>query len=253
MGSSTIRRVIATLNVGGQSLHPASRASFEAAAARWEAELVIFTDPLAACHIWWQKTFVIEQLLDFDQVLQLDADMLIAADCPPPWTLSPGDRLGLCRDVQHRRQFRFLPWLHRQYEPWYQALRSPRLRLHQFLNAGLLLYSPARMLPWFRLWRAVGQAKQFPPWGLGDQGVLCLLAWRFGLPIRILSARWNQIHAGTNFRPDLPRRMRGTIYHFCGQPQTRAARIEATTWYQAETADRPHGVEAQSADPDKRA
>lgn len=230
MGSSTIRRAIATLNVGGQSLHPASRESFAAAADRWSADLVIFDQPLAPIHIWWQKTYAIEHLQDYDQVLQLDADMLIAGDCPPPWSLSPADRLGVCRDIQHRRQLRFLGWLQRQYEPWYQILQSPRLRPAQCLNAGLLLYSPACMLPWFRLWRAIGEARQFPPWGLGDQGVLCLLAWRFGLPIHVLPNRWNLVHAGTAFRPDLPRRMRNTIYHFCGHTNTRAARIAATNW-----------------------
>ena len=90
-----MRRCIATLDVGGGSLHPASRASLEAAASRWDADLVIFTEPLARCHIWWQKTFAIEHLQDYDQVLQLDADMLIAGDCPPPWSLSPADRLGV--------------------------------------------------------------------------------------------------------------------------------------------------------------
>ncbi len=237
MGSSTGHRAIATLNVGGQSLHPASRESFEAAADRWSADLVIFTEPLGErggvsppVHIWWQKTFAIEHLQDYDQVLQLDADMLIAADCPPPWSLSPADRLGVCRDIQHRRQLRFIGWLQRQYEPWYQILRSPRLRPAQCLNAGLLLYSPACMLPWFRLWRAIGASQHFPPWGLGDQGVLCLLAWRFGLPIAVLPNRWNLVHAGTAFRPDLPRRMGATIYHFCGHRHSRAARIDATTW-----------------------
>lgn len=230
MGSPTTRRVIATLNVGGRALHPASRASFRAAADRWGAELIIFTEPLAACHIWWQKTYAIEHLQDYDQVLQLDADMLIAADCPPPWSRSLPDRLGACRDLQHRRQLRFLGWLHRQYEPWYQILRSQRLRRNQCVNAGLLLYSPNRMLPWFRLWRAIGHAKQFPSWGLGDQGPLCVLVGQYGLPIHLLPNRLNLVHAGTIFRPDLPRRMRGTIYHFCGNVETRAARIEATAW-----------------------
>ncbi len=77
---------------------------------------------------------------------------------------------------------------------------------------------------------AIGASRQFPPWGLGDQGVLCLLAWRFGLPIHVLPNRWNLVHAGTAFRPDLPRRMRNTIYHFCGHTNTRVDRICATTW-----------------------
>lgn len=230
MGSATIRRAIATLNVGGQSLHPASRESFEAAADRWGAELVIFTEPMAPIHIWWQKTYAISYLQSYDQVLQLDADMLIAADCPPPWSLSRPDRLGVCRDIQHRRQLQWIHWLHEQYDSWYKILQSPPLRPAQCLNAGLLLYWPARMIPWFRLWRAIGAGQHFPPWGLGDQGILCLLAAQHGLPIHLLPNRWNLVHAGTHFRPDLPRRMRGTIYHFCGHAHTRAARIANTDW-----------------------
>jgi len=75
-----MKRCIATLDVGGGSLHPASRASLEAAASRWDADLVIFTEPLAKCHIWWQKTFAIDHLLQYDHVLQIDADVLIAED-----------------------------------------------------------------------------------------------------------------------------------------------------------------------------
>ena len=224
-----VKRCIATLDVGGKSFHPASRQSFEAAAARWGADLVVFTQPLANCHIWWQKTFAIDHLLQYDHALQLDADMLIAEDCPSPFDVCEPGRLGVCRDLQHPRQYRLARWLSNQTRRWasHLGLRQPGGR--QCINAGFLLYGPREMLPWFRLWRAIGRTHRFPGWGLGDQSVLCILCVNFQIH-RLLADKWNQTHAQTPLRPDLPDIMSGTIYHFCGGRQQRPARIESTTW-----------------------
>jgi hypothetical protein len=229
-----MKRCIATLDVGGGSLHPASRASLEAAASRWDADLVIFTEPLAKCHIWWQKTFAIDHLLQYDHVLQIDADVLIAEDCPSPFPECDPARLGVCRDLQHPSQYRLAGWLSNQTRRWsrYLGLRQPGGR--QCVNAGLLLYGPRHLLPWFRLWRAIGRTHNFPGWGLGDQSVLCVLCVNFQFH-QLLPDRWNHTHANTHLRPDLPKTMSGSIYHFCGRAD-RAARVESTNWRVAKSA-----------------
>ena len=92
----------------------------------------------------------------------------------------------------------------------------------------MLLYGPKQLLPWFRLWRAIGRTHDFPAWGLGDQSVLCVLCVNFQFH-QLLADRWNFTHANTHWRPDLPRQMSGSIYHFCGR-QDRAARISGVDW-----------------------
>ena len=102
---------IATLAIGDGVLHPKSLESYQSAAERWGADLVVFREPLADCHFWWQKTFAIDHLLQYDHVLQIDADMLIAEDCPSPFTECDPGRLGVCRDLQHPSQYRLARWL----------------------------------------------------------------------------------------------------------------------------------------------
>jgi len=124
---ATEKRCIATLDVGGRSWHPANRASLEAAARRCDAGLVIFTEPLAKCHIWWQKTFAVDCLLQNDHVLQIDADGLIAEDGPSPFPECEPGRLGVCRDLQHPCQYRLARWLSSTTRRWsrYLGLGQP--------------------------------------------------------------------------------------------------------------------------------
>lgn len=224
-----MRRCIATLAVGEGVLHPKSLESCEHAAQRWDAELIVFREPVADCHPWWQKVFVIDRLQSYDHVLQLDADMLIARDCPNPFACCDPSRLGVCHDLQHRRQWRFGKWLQNQGRRWAEDLELPLPDPGEWLNAGFLLYGPRQLVGWFHLARAIGRIHDYPAWGLGDQSVLTILCKSFRIH-DWLPNRWNCVHAGTHWRPDLPRRMRGTIYHFCGERSTRAARIESTTW-----------------------
>ena len=219
---------IATLAIGDGVLHPKSLESYQSAAERWGADLVVFREPLADCHFWWQKTFAIDHLLQYDHALQIDADMLIAEDCPSPFTECDPGRLGVCRDLQHPSQYRLARWLSNHSRRWATdlGLRQPGGR--QCVNAGMLLYGPRQLLPWFRLWRAIGRTHKFPAWGLGDQSVLCVLCVNFQFH-QLLADRWNFTHANTHWRPDLSRQMSGSIYHFCGR-QDRAARISGVDW-----------------------
>ena len=142
-----VEDMAATLAIGDGVLHPKSLESYQSAAERWGADLVAFREPLADCHFWWQKTFAIDHLLRYDHVLQIDADMLIAEDCPSPFPECDPARLGVCRDLQHPSQYRLERWLSNQTRRWskHLGLRQPGGR--QCVNAGMLLYGPQATAP----------------------------------------------------------------------------------------------------------
>lgn len=80
-----MKRVIAVLDLPPRRSSLNVRASFEAAATRWKAEVLWITNPLYQCHPFWQKIIVcdhIESLYGSLHILQRDNDMVIRSDCP---------------------------------------------------------------------------------------------------------------------------------------------------------------------------
>jgi len=84
-----MKRVIAVLDLPPRRSLPNVRASFHAAATRWNAEVLWITKPLHTCHPFWQKMFVcdhVQSIYGTSHVLQLDNDMVIRSDC---WVSNP--------------------------------------------------------------------------------------------------------------------------------------------------------------------
>lgn len=242
-----MKRVLAVLNIGGKSMHAKSRASFEAACERWGCDYKEFTKPIEpGVHHYWQKAFVIEQLQQYDQVLQLDADMLINIEAPSPMLLVPSESLGVVSCRQHywpslirTRNNCILEWSRRT------GLKPTRDARH--LNGGLLIYSPKAHRRLFEEWRSLGRRSSFGSTHLPEQAVLSLLIARNKWKgVTWLPHTFNK----TNIWRDTQREMSSMtsyIYHFSGgNSRTKARLIDGTHWkspiYRRETEARTAAI-----------
>ena len=139
-----MRRVIAVLDLPPKRAHANTRASYKAAAQRWDAELVWIDQPLYPCHPFWQKTFVcdhIESLHGSSHVLQIDNDMLIRSDCPSPFELVTPETFAMVsgRQSPHRRMDRG-GWNHNAHVTWAQRCGIDPAPAWTHPNGGLYLY-----------------------------------------------------------------------------------------------------------------
>lgn len=238
------------LNVGGRSLHPRSRASFRAAAARWGVEFVERTKPLAPVHHFWQKAFAIEEMLDFERVLQLDADMLIRWDAPSPFSLVPDDHIGVVSSRQFTpppRDFLVTPpsnteykglWISRHrdmcVQGWARHMKMKPCHDEKHLNGGFFLYSTKVHRPLFEELREVGKSAKWTPWRLPEQASLSVLLHNRAVPQVWLPHTWNIVAAHQrHIREEYcTGYMNGYIYHFTGKVK-RGERIQKTMWEKA--------------------
>jgi hypothetical protein len=238
------------LNVGGRSLHPRSRASFQAAAKRWGVEFVERTKPLAPVHHFWQKAFAIEEMLDFDRVLQLDADMLIRWDAPSPFRLVPDDHIGVVSSRQFTpppRDFLVTPpsnteykglWISRHrdmcIQGWARHMKMKPCHDEKHLNGGFFLYSTKIHRPLFKQLREVGESAKWTPWRLPEQASLSVLLHNLDVQQTWLPHTWNIVAAHQrHIREEYcTGYMNGYIYHFTGKVK-RGERIKKTMWEKA--------------------
>ena len=219
------QRVIATLNIGGKSLRPQSRASYQAAAERWGAEFMEIRKPIRqGVHHFWQKMLVPGLLPDGTRVLQLDADMLIRGDAPSPFDLVAPDHIGLVaaqppyrstppgRTVMGNRGRGVALWASRMKTP----LRVPPGR---YLNAGFFLYTTEVARPIFRDAYEIAQRSGFCTKGLPEQAVVSLLLHRDQHPTTWLPYHWNtlQLNASRVGRPWRHSALSTFIHHFFGE------------------------------------
>ena len=225
-----MRRAIAFLNIGGKSIHAKSRQSFEAAAKRWGADLVEFKKPIeAGVHHYWQKAFVINEIAAYDQVLQLDADMLIHADAPSPFDLVPVEAMGFVSSRQYMK-----PGLIASRESstklWSQRLSMSPPQDLKHINAGLWLYSPKHHQKIFERLRAIGRAHNFTFRNIPEQASMTVLvANQKDHPVVWLPRSFNVVDARHRDRPDRSyQSMFGWIYHFTGQNKDK--RINEVWW-----------------------
>lgn len=237
---------IATLNVGGKSLHQKSRASFVDACRRWGCQFVEFTEPLAPVHHFWQKAFAPLSLKGFDRVLQLDADMLIRWNAPSPFDLVPHDHIGVVSSRQFTppdSDYGTAPltagdkagiWIskHRDMCIRFWAGRMGMAPCHDefHLNGGFFLYSPEAHSSLFESLRGVGESAGWSKWRLPEQAALSVLLANGAAPATWLPPSWNVVAARQAIRPQHSTGvMNGWIYHFTGH-RDRKRRIEKTVW-----------------------
>lgn len=139
-----MKRVIAVLDLPPRRSLPNVRASYEAAAKRWDAEVSWINNPLHQCHPFWQKMFVcdhIDSLRGSSHVLQIDNDMLIRSDCPSPFELVGPENFGMVsgRQSPHRRVDRG-GWNHDAHVTWANRCEIEPAPAWTHPNGGLYLY-----------------------------------------------------------------------------------------------------------------
>lgn len=185
----TLMNAIAVLNLSNY-LPTIARDAFQSAADRWGVKYIEITTPLGDCHHFWQKAKIplSEHVAEFNRVLQLDADMLIAPFCPDPFQLVPEGSFGVVSRVQpHRRTF---PISVQRWARHYGV--TPYPRAYQHINAGLLLYEPDTHADLLHRWESHAESgRHRPPCEVPEQFVLsCLLAERDS-PVYWLPWRFN--------------------------------------------------------------
>jgi hypothetical protein len=163
------KRVIAVLDLPPRRAPKNLRASYEAAAERWGAELLWINRNLHPVHPFWQKIFVcdhVRSLFGESHVLQLDNDMVIRSDCPSPFDLVGPKQFGIVAERQcAQNRIDDDGWQRRAHEIWAERcnLKPAFTWLHP--NGGLYLYETAMYAAMFdRLKRHL-----IPNWGASDQ------------------------------------------------------------------------------------
>ncbi|QDT60656.1 hypothetical protein SV7mr_31800 [Stieleria bergensis] len=169
MEMNTPTKVIAVLDLPPRRAPKNVRASYEAAAERWGAELLWIDRNLHPVHPFWQKMFVckhVRRMFGDAHVLQLDNDMLIRSDCPSPFELVGPKQFGLVAERQCAlNRIDDGGWQRRAHEIWATrcGLQPAFTWLHP--NGGLYLYETAMYEPMFdRIIRHL-----IPSWGASDQ------------------------------------------------------------------------------------
>lgn len=224
-----MKKAIAFLNIGGGSLHPKSRASFEHAAKRWRADLIEIKDQIEpGVHHYWQKASVINELDDYDQVLQLDADMLINVEAPSPFDLVPVEAMGFVSARQYINP-NLTDFRNESTKLWSRRLSMKPPQDYHHINAGLWLYSPKHHQDIFEKLRAIGRAHRFPRQPIPEQAAMTVLVENTDHPVVWLPRDFNVVSAGHPKRGDrIMKEMNGHIYHFT--EQNKEERINRTWW-----------------------
>jgi hypothetical protein len=158
-----------------------ARRGFLKAAERWNCQFVEITEPPDYTkHHYWQKALIhlSGHVASFERVLQLDADMLVADDCPNPFDVVPCNKIGVVSRVQPMRRNLAMrdPMTVQHFARKYRVrpYRKPR----QHLNAGLVLYNQKSHAEILQRWKAKAErGTERPRCPLPEQFVLsCILA-----------------------------------------------------------------------------
>ncbi|MEM9368198.1 MAG: hypothetical protein AAGD07_19555 [Planctomycetota bacterium] len=146
------------------------RESYQAAADRWDAELIWFARCASRGHCFWRKMRAFTEVLErYNEahVLQLDNDMLIREDCPSPFDLVTPEQFAMVAGRQRPdRRVDESSWGARAHRIWASRLKTEQLPPALHPNGGLYLYG----LPQFKpLWQRIEKAQK--RWSnYGDMG-----------------------------------------------------------------------------------
>lgn len=219
-----MKRAVVVLSIGRDMLCSASGESMVAAANRWGADFIVIRSPiLGDAHPYWQKLGVYQTMENYDQVLQLDADMLVSRTCPDPFALVELQTFGVVSvDQPGSHPYRMRRKRAMQY--WGERMSYPQMLPDtKYLNAGFMLYCPSYHKCLFNESLAYG-ADDYLPRHLPEQTVLSLCLDKRGDRIEWLPASFNRITK----RRARSRKILGYIEHFVGG--RKQARIECVDW-----------------------
>lgn len=244
-----MKRVIAVLDLPPRRSLPNVRASFHAAATRWNAEVIWITKPLHPCHPFWQKMFVcdhVQSLFGSSHVLQLDNDMVIRSDCPSPFDLvEPTDFAMVSGRQSPQRRVDRASWNQLAHEEWARRCDVIAAPAWTHPNGGLYLYGTEA----FGLMFAEIISNLFPTGGKHDLGCdECLVVnqlWTFHRSaIRFLPADYNvNLHQNESWLSNPV--MQSYIYHFVAKAKERLPEVR---WQRTDPLELPYPWDKRSRD-----
>ena len=233
-----MRKVIFVLDMPPSQSHPVAKASIEAAATRWGADLVYHDLPLdSRFHPFWQKllvpSFVAGRFGDA-HVLQLDNDMVVRSDTPSLFDACDPDYLHAVPErVAYRQDVGQSGWVERENRIWSRRLGKDAPPCWYHFNAGLMCYGAKALRPVFDAcaehrykWAKPRDHRENAP----DEGTLAFALWP-DRAIRWLSPEYNvNLKEVAGWRSD--RLMRAYVYHYVvdTKPQIGDAKWDRSTW-----------------------
>jgi hypothetical protein len=174
------------------------RASYQAAAKRWDAELIWFTHCETGGHCFWKKMQAFSAVLDQcsdAHVLQLDNDMLIREDCPSPFDLAKPNEFAMVAGRQRPdRRVDETSWGAKAHNIWAGRLKSASSPPALHPNGGLYLYGlPHFTSVWHRIDLAAKQWRNYGDMG-ADESIISNILWTWHREaIRFLPQEFNTI------------------------------------------------------------
>lgn len=197
------QKIVATMNLGHQAIHPKSRESLQAAADRWQADYLELTEPWGLA----QPTNIMGAKLELDlipvdaesRVCYIDGDCLVAANCPDPFDLVHPERFGAVLNFQHDTHDGHPALAHQpiwnRMRPWF-GLDHVEYHPDHYFNGGFLLYTPARHEAIWRVAReriaAAGQlTEKVDP--MIEQTGINLAARLLEIPLTLLDRSFNRL------------------------------------------------------------
>ena len=229
------RRIVVALDLPPRTAHKKAVESFEAAAKRWNAEMLWLRKPLHNCHPFWQKLMVCRHVVDkvgHCQLLQLDNDMLIRDDCPLPFDLVGKEQMGIIAGRQGVfRNLGKTSWAHRAHGIWAHRLGTKAAPPWAHPNGGFYLYHTKVFSDFFDKIAAKGPSVKFDKRFGCDETIVINHLWeKCPERIRYLPGEFNTLLHHT---PHLceHRSMQTYIYHFVGGTKRHLPRI----WWQRGT------------------
>lgn len=210
-------RAVVTLNLYGDGMPQNFRESQRAAAQRWGAEYVEITRPLFGWREpWWEKLNLDQHTAAYERVVFFDRDVVVRDDCPSLFELVPEEAVGAVSSEQegHNLLHHIVPKM----QPLCETLGVPLDFTREYLNSGVLVFSPHRHRQVFEaarlVWALTGDHRS---WEISDQGPISLACRWTGTPLYLLPCEFNR--CGSRLWDHWTPQMDAYIWHFCG-PKT---------------------------------
>jgi predicted O-methyltransferase YrrM len=221
-----MRNALMTMNLYGDTIRRAARASLRDAATRWRAEYIEVIAPLYDGRDAYREKLALERhAFGFDRVVYCDRDVVIRKDCPSLFDIVPAGWLGAVPSEQEGHNL--LHHIRPKMEPL-AAAAAARLDLErEYFNSGILVFEPRAHARVFERARALTPLAPDLTWEVHDQGLLSLAVKLEVVPLLALPPTFNRCGAVVWDRW-VPT-MSDYVWHFCsmGNPE---ALINGTRW-----------------------
>ena len=236
-----MKRIIAVLDLLPKRCPENVRQSYEAAAERWDAEVLWLTKSLCNASAISQKVMVCNEVAKRfgpSHVLQLDNDMLIRSDCPSIFDLVSQDKFAMitCFQGVHRRTDQSC-WSYRAHQKWARFLNLPLAPAWLHPNGGLYLYNTVRFGGMFeRLNDTISQRRSQGVYCC-DEGLIITQLWHDKPDaIEYFPLQFNTTLHQHDAWAKIPV-MQSYVYHFVAQTKRH---LEACRWKRSDTPELPY-------------